>query len=82
METPEGKTLSDFFKENKVLNLDIDMLVSRGTLLFLQFNNLMNRISDIESKLVKNQKLLENNARLLRDIKRSIADVSAVSCLP
>ena len=75
METPEGKTLSDFFKENKVLNLDIDMLVSRGTLLFLQFNNLMNRISDIESKLVKNQKLLENNARLLRDIKRSIADV-------
>ena len=75
METPEGKTLADFIKENKVLNLDIDLLISRGTLLFLQFNNLMNRVSDIESKLIKNQKLLENNGRLLRDIKRSIADV-------
>ena len=75
METPEGKTLADFIKENKVLNLDIDLLISRGTLLFLQFNNLMNKVSDIESKLIKNQKLLENNGRLLRDIKRSIADV-------
>ena len=71
-ETPEGKTLKDLFLENKVLNLDLDSLMSRGTLLFLQFNNLMNRVGDLESKLIRVTSVLETNTRLLRAIKRSI----------
>ncbi len=71
-ETPEGKTLKDLFLENKLLNLDLDSLMSRGTLLFLQFNNLMNRVGDLESTLVRVTSVLETNTRLLRAIKRSI----------
>ena len=71
MET-EGKTIEDLFRENKLLNLDLDMLMSRGTLIFLQFNNLMTRVGDLESKLLKVTSILEMNTRLLRAIKRSI----------
>ena len=71
MET-EGKTIEDLFRENKLLNLDLDMLMSRGTLIFLQFNNLMTRVGDLESKLIKITSILEMNTRLLRAIKRSI----------
>ena len=71
-ETPEGKTLKDLFLENKLLNLDLDSIMSRGTLLFLQFNNLMNRVGDLESKLIRVTSVLETNTRLLRAIKRSI----------
>jgi hypothetical protein len=46
--------------------------MSRGTLLFLQFNNLMNRVGDLESKLIRVTSVLETNTRLLRAIKRSI----------
>ena len=81
METTEGKTLEDMFRENKLLNLDLDMIMSRGTLMFLQFNNLMTRVSDLESKLVRMTAILETNTRLLRAIKRS-NDAWAVSCLP
>ena len=72
METTEGKTLEDMFRENKLLNLDLDMIMSRGTLMFLQFNNLMTRVGDLESKLVRMTSILETNTRLLRAIKRSI----------
>ena len=72
METTEGKTLEDMFRENKLLNLDLDMIMSRGTLMFLQFNNLMTRVSDLESKLLRMTSILETNTRLLRAIKRSI----------
>ena len=71
-ETPEGKTLKDLFLENKVLNLDLDSIMSRGTMLFLQFNNRMTRVGDLESKLVRVTSVLETNTRLLRAIKRSI----------
>jgi hypothetical protein len=72
METTEGKTIEDLFRENKLLNLDLDMIMSRGTLMFFQFNNLMNRMGDMESKLVRMTSILENNTGLLRAIKRSI----------
>ena len=72
METTEGKTLEDMFRENKLLNLDLDMIMSRGTLIFLQFSNLMTRVGDIEAKLNRIASVLENNTQLLRAIKRSI----------
>ena len=73
METPEGQTILDWIKQNRVLNMDVDAMVSRGTLLFLQFNTLMNKVSDIESKMIRLNTLLENNAHMLREIKRIIS---------
>ena len=76
METPEGQTAETIFawiKENKVLNMDLDTMYTRGTLMFLQFNNLMRKVSDLESKVVRISKQLENNAHMLREIKRSTA---------
>jgi archaellum biogenesis ATPase FlaH len=73
METPEGQTILDWIKQNRVLNMDVDAMVSRGTLLFLQFNNLMNKVTDIESKMIRLNTLLENNAHMLREIKRIIS---------
>ena len=74
METPEGQTLLEWIKQNRVLNIDVDSMVSRGTLLFLQFNNLMSRVGDLENKLTRIHSMLENNAHMLREIKRSIAE--------
>ena len=76
METPEGQTVATIFawiKENKVLNMDLDTMYTRGTLMFLQFNNLMNKVSDLELKVARISKQLENNAHMLREIKRSTA---------
>ena len=73
METPEGQTILDWIKQNRVLNMDVDAMVSRGTLLFLQFNTLMNKVTDIESKMIRLNTLLENNAHMLREIKRIIS---------
>ena len=73
METPEGSTIEKWLRENKLLNMDVDLMFSRGTLLFLQFSNLMTKVSDIECRLIKVKQMLENNTRLLRDIKRSTA---------
>ena len=73
METPEGSTIEKWLRENKLLNMDVDLMFSRGTLLFLQFSNLMTKVSDIECRLIKVKQMLENNARMLRDIKRSTA---------
>ena len=73
METPEGSTIEKWLRENKLLNMDVDLMFSRGTLLFLQFSTLMTRVSDIECRLIKVKQMLENNTRLLRDIKRSTA---------
>ena len=74
METPEGQTLLEWIKQNRVLNIDVDSMVSRGTLMFLQFNNLMSRVGDLENKLTRIHSMLENNAHMLREIKRSIAE--------
>ena len=73
METPEGQTLLEWIKENRVLNLDVDAMVSRGTLMFLQFSNLMNKVSELECKVSRITTMIENNTRMLREIKRSIA---------
>ena len=73
METPEGSTIEKWLRENKLLNMDVDLMFSRGTLLFLQFSNLMTKVSDIECRLIKVKQMLENNTRMLRDIKRSTA---------
>ena len=73
METPEGSTIEKWLRENKLLNMDVDLMFSRGTLLFLQFSNLMTKVSDLECRLIKVKQMLENNARMLRDIKRSTA---------
>jgi hypothetical protein len=70
METPEGQTIVDWIKSNRILNLDIDSMYSRGTLLFLQFNNLIEKVSDLESKLIRMKQMLENNAHTMREIKR------------
>ena len=74
METPEGQTLLEWIKQNRVLNIDVDSMVSRGTLMFLQFNNLMSRVGDLENKLTRIQSMMENNAHMLREIKRAIAE--------
>ena len=74
METPEGQTLLEWIKQNRVLNIDVDSMVSRGTLMFLQFNNLMSRVGDLENKLTRIHSMVENNAHMLREIKRSIAE--------
>ena len=73
METPEGSTIEKWLRENKILNMDVDLMFSRGTLLFLQFSTLMTKVSDIECRLIKVKQMLENNTRMLRDIKRSTA---------
>ena len=73
METPEGSTIEKWLRENKLLNMDVDLMFSRGTMLFLQFSNLMTKVSEIECRLIKVKQMLENNTRLLRDIKRSTA---------
>ena len=73
METPEGQTILEWIKQNRVLNLDVDAMVSRGTLMFLQFNNLMSRVGELECKVSRIHTMLENNTRMLREIKRSIA---------
>ena len=73
METPEGQTLLEWIKENRVLNLDVDAMVSRGTLMFLQFSNLMNKVNELECKVSRITTMIENNTRMLREIKRSIA---------
>ena len=70
METPEGQTIVDWIKSNRILNLDLDSMYSRGTLLFLQFNNLIEKVSDLESKLIRMKQMLENNAHTMREIKR------------
>ena len=73
METPEGQTLLDWIKENRVLNLDVDAMVSRGTLMLFQFSNLMNKVNELECKVSRITTMIENNTRMLREIKRSIA---------
>ncbi len=73
METPEGQTILEWIKQNRVLNLDVDAMVSRGTLMFLQFSNLMNKVSELECKVSRITTMIENNTRMLREIKRSIA---------
>ena len=73
METPEGQTILEWIKQNRVLNLDVDAMVSRGTLMFLQFSNLMSRVGELECKVSRIHTMLENNTRMLREIKRSIA---------
>ena len=73
METPEGSTIEKWLRENKLLNMDVDLMFSRGTMLFLQFSNLMTKVSEIECRLIKVKQMLENNTRMLRDIKRSTA---------
>ena len=73
METPEGQTILEWIKQNRVLNIDVDAMVSRGTLMFLQFNNLMSRVGELECKVSRIHTMLENNTRMLREIKRSIA---------
>ena len=72
METPEGQTIVDWIKSNRILNLDLDSMYSRGTLLFLQFNNLIEKVSDLESKLIRIKQMLENNAHTMREIKRMV----------
>ena len=75
-ETPEGQTIAtilEWIKANKVLNIDVDTMYTRGTLMFLQFNNLMNKVADLELKVVKMSKILDNNAHMLREIKRSFS---------
>ena len=73
METPEGQTILEWIKQNRVLNIDVDAMVSRGTLMFLQFSNLMSRVGELECKVSRIHTMLENNTRMLREIKRSIA---------
>ena len=73
METPEGQTLLEWIKENRVLNLDVDAMVSRGTLMLFQFSNLMNKVNELECKVSRITTMIENNTRMLREIKRSIA---------
>ena len=73
METPEGQTILEWIKENRVLNLDVDAMVSRGTLMLFQFSNLMNKVNELEGKVSRITTMIENNTRMLREIKRSIA---------
>lgn len=72
METPEGESnlvsIQKFLKENPILNMDIETLVSRGTLAFLQFGNLSAKVSSLEKIVKKLQKQSEENAHLLRRI--------------
>ena len=77
METPEGETTLEWLRENRVLNLDVNSFMTRGTLVFL---SLKQRISDMELTIVRMGKKLERIDKqlihigtLLRDIKRTIA---------
>ena len=66
METPEGEShlvsIQKFLNENRILNMDIETLVSRGTLAFLQFGNLSAKVSSLEKIVKKLQKQSEENA--------------------
>ena len=73
METPEGETLMEWIKRNRVLNLDVDSFMSRGTLLFLQFNNLMNKVDNLETKIIRLTTNLEQTTHMLREIKRRLS---------
>ena len=77
METPEGESnlvsIQKFLKENPILNMDIETLVSRGTLAFLQFGNLSAKVSSLEKIVKKLQKQSEENAHLLRRILAKMA---------
>ena len=73
METPEGETLIEWIKRNRVLNLDVDSFMSRGTLLFLQFNNLMNKVDNLETKIIRLTTNLEQTTHMLREIKRRLS---------
>ena len=73
METPEGQTLIEWIKQNRVLNLDVDSFMSRGTLLFLQFNNLMNKVDNLETKIIRLTTNLEQTTHMLREIKRRLS---------
>ena len=77
METPEGEShlvsIQKFLKENPILNMDIETLVSRGTLAFLQFGNLSTKVSSLEKIVKKLQKQSEENAHLLRRILAKMA---------
>ena len=72
METPEGEShlvsIQKFLKENPILNMDIETLVSRGTLAFLQFGNLSAKVATLEATIAKLQKQMGENAHLLRRI--------------
>jgi len=77
METPEGEShlvsIQKFLNENPILNMDIETLVSRGTLAFLQFGNLSAKVSSLEKIVKKLQKQSEENAHLLRRILAKLA---------
>ena len=70
-ETPEGHSLLKWLRDNKILNMDLDTLISRATLLFLQFNTLFNKVTVLESKINQLRALTENNARILRKLQRT-----------
>ena len=65
-DTPEGHTLLKWLRENKILNINLETLVPRATLLFMQFNTLFNKVTVLESKVDQLRVLTENNGRLLR----------------
>ena len=72
METPEGETrlasIEKFLNTNTILNLDVETLISRGTLVFLQFGSLSAKVTSLETALDKIQKQVVENAHFMRRI--------------
>ena len=69
METEGQSEISSIWKflsTNSLLNTDIDSVIGKATMLFLQFNAMSNRCNRIEEAIHKQQKLLENIIHQLR----------------
>jgi hypothetical protein len=77
METPEGtheafKPIYKLLKDNPVLNLDIHTFIPQIGLMYLQFNNMSKKIGDMQKQFLKIQWVVEENNRLLKQIKKSV----------